>query len=191
MRYGFEVTVTENKRSPTGPADTDEALVQRLQKGDLSPFETLFHRYKCRIYSLCYRLIYDRSEAEDLTQEVFLQLFRKVTSFRAESSFSTWLHRLAINTALMYVRKKPDIPPGRMAYEIADFPSHKPSGILDRITLERALAELPQGYRTIVVLHDMEGYDHREIATLLNCSVGTSKSQLHKARMKLRSLLRR
>jgi RNA polymerase sigma-70 factor (ECF subfamily) len=139
-------------------------------------------------------------EAEDLTQEAFLQLHRKIATFRGESAFSTWLHRLAINVVLMHLRKKglalisldeamepaPDGGSGR------SFGASDPvlAGSIDRMVLERAVADLPAGYRLIFVLHDIEGYEHNEIASMLDCSIGNSKSQLHKARLKLRQALR-
>jgi RNA polymerase sigma-70 factor (ECF subfamily) len=135
-------------------------------------------------------------EAEDLTKEVFIQLFRKIGSFRGESAFTTWLHRLTVNQVLMHFRKRsvrdeklteegetPDqIVPGTENYERMP--------IVDRLALDKAIGQLPRGYRTIFVLHDIEGYEHEEIARMLGLSIGTSKSQLHKARMKLRTLLR-
>ncbi len=140
------------------------------------------------------------TEAEDLTQEAFLQLHRKITSFRGESAFSTWLYRLTINVVLMQLRKRglslisldeamepvPDEGPGRSF----GAPDLTLTGAIDRMTLERAVANLSAGYRLIFVLHDIEGYEHNEIATMLGCSIGNSKSQLHKARLKLREALR-
>jgi RNA polymerase sigma-70 factor (ECF subfamily) len=139
------------------------------------------------------------AEAEDLTQEAFLQLFRKISTFRGESAFSTWLHRLAVNVVLMHLRKK---VPQQISLDEVDSSQDEPvkrdygdndrrlMGSIDRIGLSRAIADLPPGYRTVFVLHDIEGYEHNEIAEIMNCSVGNSKSQLHKARMKLREWLR-
>jgi RNA polymerase sigma-70 factor (ECF subfamily) len=140
------------------------------------------------------------AEAEDLTQEVFLQLHRKIGTFRGDSAFSTWLHRLAINVVLMRLRKKglssisldeamepvSEERPGR-SFGTADL---NLTGAIDRLALERAVAHLPAGYRLIFILHDIEGYEHNEIASMLDCSIGNSKSQLHKARLKLREALR-
>jgi RNA polymerase sigma-70 factor (ECF subfamily) len=139
------------------------------------------------------------AQAEDFTQEAFLQLYRKIGSFRGESAFSTWLHRLSVNIVLMHFRKK-GLP--EISLEEAMEPQEEAAprkdvgrrddvlhGSIDRITLERAIAELAPGYRIIFVLHDVEGYEHNEIAEILGCSIGNSKSQLHKARMKLRTLL--
>jgi len=140
------------------------------------------------------------AEAEDLTQEAFLQLHRKIATFRGDSAFSTWLHRLSINVVLMHLRKK-GLP--LMSLDEAMEPSYDDgpgrsfgapdlslTGSIDRLALERAVAALPAGYRLIFVLHDVEGFEHNEIAAMLDCSVGNSKSQLHKARLKLRDALR-
>jgi len=140
------------------------------------------------------------AEAEDLTQEAFLQLYRKISTFRGESAFSTWLHRLAVNVVLMHLRKK-GLPVVSLEETMEsqqedgprrDFgtPDSVLAGSVDRLSLERAIEGLPPGYRVIFVLHDVEGYEHNEIAEMLSCSIGNSKSQLHKARMKLRDLLK-
>jgi RNA polymerase sigma-70 factor (ECF subfamily) len=141
------------------------------------------------------------AQAEDFTQEAFLQLYRKIASFRGESAFTTWLHRLSVNIILMHWRKKglaevsleetlePQSEDGpRKDIGKRDDVLH---GSVDRLNLDRAIASLPPGYRIIFVLHDVEGYEHNEIAEMLGCSIGNSKSQLHKARMKLRSMLPR
>jgi len=139
------------------------------------------------------------AEAEDLTQEAFLQLFRKIATFRGESAFSTWLHRLSVNVVLMHLRKK---GLQQISLDEVDTSQDEPikrdygsddqrlTGSVERIGLQKAIADLPPGYRTVFVLHDVEGYEHNEIAEIMNCSVGNSKSQLHKARMKLRERLR-
>jgi RNA polymerase sigma-70 factor, ECF subfamily len=145
-------------------------------------------------------MVGNTAEAEDLTQEAFLQLFRKIATFRGESAFSTWLHRLAVNVVLMRLRKKtlaetsldeatePDEDAGGPRKDIGG-PDLRLSGSVDRVNLERAVEQLPPGYRSIFVLHDVQGYEHNEIAVIMNCSIGNSKSQLHKARMRLRELL--
>jgi RNA polymerase sigma-70 factor, ECF subfamily len=144
-------------------------------------------------------MVGNTAEAEDLAQEAFLQLFRKIATFRGESAFSTWLHRLSVNVVLMRLRKKtlaetsldettePDDESGPRK-DIGG-PDLRLSGSVDRVNLERAVEQLPPGYRSIFVLHDVQGYEHNEIATIMNCSIGNSKSQLHKARMRLRELL--
>ena len=167
--------------------------------GDQSAFEVLYNLHKRRVYSLCLRMVNNVAEAEDLTQEAFLQLFRKIGTFRKESAFSTWLHRLTVNVVLMHLRKKGldevslDQEPDEDAQEL---PKKEYGGddlnlvgAVDRVTLEKSIAELPMGYKTIFILHDIEGYEHNEIAEMIGCSIGNSKSQLHKARMKLRSIL--
>jgi RNA polymerase sigma-70 factor (ECF subfamily) len=167
--------------------------------GDQSAFEVLYNMHKRRVYSLCLRMVSNVAEAEDLTQEAFMQLFRKISSFRGESAFSTWLHRLAVNVVLMHLRKK-GLDEVSLDQEPDDDSQDSPKkeygkkdlnliGTVDRVTLEKAIADLPPGYRSIFVLHDIEGYEHNEIADLIGCSIGNSKSQLHKARLKLRGLL--
>jgi len=139
------------------------------------------------------------AEAEDLTQEAFLQLYRKIATFRGESAFSTWLHRLSVNVVLMQLRKKSlpvvsleETTQGEEDTPKKDFGAEDLAlaGSIDRLQLQKAVDDLPPGYRTIFVLHDIEGYEHNEIATMVGCSIGNSKSQLHKARMKLRDLLK-
>jgi RNA polymerase sigma-70 factor (ECF subfamily) len=174
---------------------TETQLIARAQRGDEEAFAALFEAHKRRVYSLCLRMIGNPTEAEDLTQEAFLQLFRKISTFRGESAFSTWLHRLAVNVVLMHLRKKglnqisldetenSQGEPIKRDYGDED---RRLVGSIDRIGLNRAIAELPPGYRTVFILHDVEGYEHNEIAEIMNCSIGNSKSQLHKARLKLR-----
>jgi RNA polymerase sigma-70 factor, ECF subfamily len=175
-------------------------VLARAQAGDHQAFAQLYSLHKRRIYSLCLRMVGNIAEAEDLTQEAFLQLHRKIGTFRGDSAFSTWLHRLAINVVLMQLRKKglqvisldeamePAVEerPGRSF----GAPDLTLSGAIDRMALQRAIEDLPAGYRLIFVLHDIEGYEHNEIAAMLDCSIGNSKSQLHKARLKLRDTLR-
>ena len=175
---------------------TDYALAQASSEGDMRAFEELYQRHNRRVYSLCLRMTQNVSEAEDLAQEVFIQLFRKIGSFRGESAFTTWLHRLTVNQVLMHFRKRgvrmeQTTEDGETPIQVVtgtENPNAMP--VVDRIALDKAIAQLPPGYRTVFVLHDVEGHEHEEIARMLGCSVGTSKSQLHKARMKLRGLLR-
>lgn len=179
---------------------TESQVIKKAQAGDVSCFEALYSRHKRRVFSLCLRMAGDYAQAEDFTQEVFLQLYRKIALFRGESAFSTWLHRLSVNVVLMHFRKKglPEVSldeglePKHEGEPPKEFGArdHVLQGSIDRITLENVIAQLPPGYRMIFVLHDVEGYEHNEIAEILGCSIGNSKSQLHKARMKLRTLLR-
>lgn len=174
-------------------------LPKRAQEGDADAFATLFHAYKARIYSVCLRMTNNAAEAEDLTQDAFLQAFRKITNFRGDSAFSTWLHRIAVNTVLMHFRKRSlcqvslDEPYGNddssKARRQCGTRDNVLAGCVDRITLARVLKRLPPGYRTIFLLHEVEGYEHQEIAEILGCSVGNSKSQLYKAKMRIRELL--
>ena len=180
------------------PAEAD--ALARAQAGDHHAFEQLYSLHKRRIYSLCLRMVGNIAEAEDLTQEAFLQLHRKIATFRGDSAFSTWLHRLAINVVLMQLRRK-GLPVISLDEAMEPAPEERPgrsfgapdltlSGAIDRLALQRAIDDLPAGYRLIFVLHDIEGYEHNEIASMLDCSFGNSKSQLHKARLKLRDALR-
>lgn len=174
--------------------------IRRAQQGDAAAFERIYQLHNRRVYSLCLRMVGNTAEAEDLTQEAFLQLFRKISTFRGESAFSTWLHRLAVNVVLMRLRKKtgsessleevtePDEESGGPRKDFGA-PDLKLSGSIDRVNLRRAVEQLPAGYKAIFVLHDVQGYEHNEIADILGCSIGNSKSQLHKARMRLRELL--
>jgi RNA polymerase sigma-70 factor, ECF subfamily len=178
-----------------------EAEAIRLaQQGNAEAFERLYQLHSRRVYSLCLRMVSNTAEAEDLTQEAFLQLFRKIATFRGESAFSTWLHRLAVNVVLMRLRKKTAIvssldemtePDEESSGPRRDFggPDLRLAGSIDRMNLQRAIEQLPQGYKSVFVLHDMQGYEHNEIAEIMGCSIGNSKSQLHKARMRLRELL--
>jgi RNA polymerase sigma-70 factor (ECF subfamily) len=174
---------------------SDFSLAQSAAKGDMQAFEELYTRHHRRVYSLCLRMTQSVPEAEDLMQEVFIQLFRKIGSFRGDSAFTTWLHRLTVNQVLMHFRKRSvrdekTTEEGEVPEQVVtgtDNPKTMP--VVDRIALDKAIAKLPPGYKTVFILHDVEGHEHEEIARILGCSVGTSKSQLHKARMKLRGLL--
>jgi RNA polymerase sigma-70 factor, ECF subfamily len=179
-------------------SETDLDLVKRAQQGDTDAFASLFYSHKARIYSVCLRMTNNTAEAEDLTQDAFLQVFRKLDTFRGDSALSTWLYRIAVNTVLMHFRKKAlkqvslDEPYSQDAKLVRrEYGSRdgRLSGSVDRIALTRAIKELPDGYRTIFLLHEVEGYEHQEIAQLLDCSVGNSKSQLHKAKLRIRELL--
>ncbi len=190
------VVAAQTKPATKPTRGLDYALAQKAAEGDMAAFEELYQRHNQRVYSLCLRMTANVSEAEDLTQEVFIHLFRKVGSFRGESAFTTWLHRMTVNHVLMHFRKRKvrmeqTTADGEIPEQIVagtENPTRMP--VLERVALDRAMAELPPGYRTVFVLHDIEGYEHEEIARMLGCAAGTSKSQLHKARKKLRDLLR-
>src|ERR1700739_2438456 len=187
-------------RSDAGELSEAEAI-RLAQQGDERAFECIYQLHSQRIYALCFRMMRgNAAEAEELTQESFLQLFRKIGTFRGESAFSTWLHRLAFNIVLMRLRKRSyqvvsmdemldtgENTPG--LHEYIGGQDQRLSGTVDRMDLERALKELPPGYRAVFILHDVQGYEHNEIAAIRGCSLGNSKSQLHKARARLRQLL--
>jgi RNA polymerase sigma-70 factor (ECF subfamily) len=181
-------------------AMSEEDAIRLAQEGNAAAFEQLYRRYSARVYSLCLRVVKNEGEAEDLTQEAFLLLFRKIHTFRGEAKFSTWLHRLATNAALMRLRKKrhPEVSLDANL-ESGDKDSKLPlelgghdlrlSGVIDHVNLSRAIEQLPEGYKEMFILHDVQGYEHHEIAKILGCSSGNSKSQLYKARLRLRELL--
>lgn len=174
---------------------TDFQLAQAASNGDIFSFEEIYNRHHRRVYAICLRMLQNTAEAEDLTQDVFIQLYRKIGSFRGDSAFTTWLHRLTVNQVLMHFRKRnvkfeKTTEEGETPVQIVggtENPDKMP--IVDKIALENAIEQLPTGYKNVFLLHDVEGYEHEEVARILGCSVGTSKSQLHKARLKLRKLL--
>ena len=174
---------------------TVDQNVQLAAAGDMTAFEELYRDHHRRVYSLCLCMTRNVSDAEDLTQEVFVQVFRKLNTFRGEALFTTWLHRLTVNAVLMHFRKP--VVKREQATEDDELPieivggTHNPAtmSVFDRIALNTAIDQLPPGYRAVFILHDIAGYEHSEIGEILDCAVGTSKSQLHKARMKLRCLL--
>lgn len=178
-------------------SSSDLMLAQSATKGNMFAFEELYNRHHRRVYSLCLRMLQNTHEAEDLTQEVFIQLYRKIGSFRGDSAFTTWLHRMTVNQVLMHFRKR--TVKFEKTTEEGETPEQVVIGtgnqdkmpIVDKIALDSAIALLPDGYKKVFVLHDVEGYEHEEVARILGCSVGTSKSQLHKARLKMRKLLQK
>lgn len=190
--HGGLTAATKTEPAP----NSDLALAMAAGKGDMEAFEKIYERHNRRVYSLCLRMTQNTAEAEDLAQEAFIQLFRKIGSFRGESAFTTWLHRLTVNQCLMHFRKRSvklekTTEEGETPVQIVrgtENPNAMP--VMDRIALDNALKQLPPGYRTVFVLHDVEGHEHEEIARMLGVAVGTSKSQLHKARMKLRQILK-
>jgi RNA polymerase sigma-70 factor, ECF subfamily len=174
----------------------DLDLADRCRRGDPGAFEELYRAHAGRLYSLLFRMAGSAEEAEDLLQEVFLNAHRKLGNFRGESALGTWLYRMAVNHCLDFLRGRQ----GKMARatdSLDDDGAMEPTAVtpqipaaVSRVDLERAIAKLPHGCRMAFVLHDVEGFEHREVAALLGVSEGTSKSQVHKARMKLRALLR-
>jgi|SRR5580700_6040463 RNA polymerase sigma-70 factor (ECF subfamily) len=178
----------------------EKEIIRQAQQGVAEAFEQLYRRYSKRVYHLCLRMVKNEAEAEDLTQESFMRVFRKIHTFQGKSAFSTWLHRVAVNTVLMSLRKKRRL---EISLENDDHYEEKPGvprqipggpdlsllGLFDRENLKRALRQMPEGYRRMLVLHDLLGYEHNEIAVLVKCSPGNSKSQLHKARVRMRTLL--
>lgn len=181
----------------------DASLLETIRlakQGDSVGFETIYQRFGGRVYALCLRMLRDPVEAEDALQDAFVQLFRKIHTFRGESAFSSWLHRLTINIVLMRLRRKKPISvpfdesvegddeDSKPLYEIGG-PDLRLTGLVDRITLQAAVDQLPEGYKQTFILHDVQGYEHSEIAKIRGHSAGNSKSQLHKARKRLRELL--
>jgi RNA polymerase sigma-70 factor (ECF subfamily) len=173
---------------------SDYELTQAIGRGAIWNIEALYDRHKSKVYSMCLRMTGNVSEAEDLTHDIFVQLLGKVGSFRGESQFSTWLHRFTTNHVLMYFRKR-SRRSQTFSYPCEEIELTRglamPVGpkFLERVALDTALAQLPSGCRSIFLKFDVEGYNHKEIAGIYGCSVGNSKSQLHKARRKLRKLL--
>src|SRR5262245_29970392 len=183
---------------PPTPSSTAQEAIQRAQNGDAAAFEYLYRSHSGHVYSVCLRMLRNAADAEDMTQQVFLQLFRKIGTFRGDSGFSTWLHRVTVNAVLMHLRRK---KPTEMLVQSLDEPNpdrDDPRGLgpvdtsmlgaVDRLNLNRAIRRLPSGYKRFFLLHVI-GFKHREIARRLRCTVGCSKSQVHKARKRLQSLL--
>jgi RNA polymerase sigma-70 factor, ECF subfamily len=179
---------------------SEAEVIEGAKLGENKCFELLYGLHKRRVYSLCFRMVGDIEAAKDFTQEAFLLMYRKISSFRGESAFSTWLHRLVVNTVIMHLRKR-ELPFVSLDEALEPTNEDVPekgygsedvilTGAVDRVNLERAIDNLPLGYRAIFVLHEIEGYEHNEIAEMMGCSIGTSKSQLHKARLKMRGLLK-
>ena len=186
------------KRGPAGPSrQEDSALIERCRQGDLGAFEEIYRAHSRRIYGVLVRMLGNQTDAEDMLQDVFLAAHRKLESFRGESALGTWLYRLAVNLCLDYLRSRT----GRaiqMTDVIADEPSLPDAAshrlaerTVTKMDLERALAQLPEGCRAAFVLHDVQGLEHREVGEVLGIAEGTSKSQVHKARLRLRTLLSR
>jgi RNA polymerase sigma-70 factor, ECF subfamily len=194
MKAG-EIRLLKSRRT------SSNEVIRLAQEGNSAAFEDIYRLHSARIYALCLRLVRDPAEAEDFTQDVFLKLFRKIHTFRGESAFSSWLYRLAVNQVFMTFRKKKlamsslesttesddEISTTQLQIGTTDL---RLSGLFDRINLVVAIKQLPEGYRAVFILHDLYGYEHNEIARIFECSVGNSKSQLHKARKRMREMLR-
>jgi RNA polymerase sigma-70 factor (ECF subfamily) len=169
-----------------------EELVAQCQAGNVEAFETLYHQHAARLYTLACRMAGSPEDGEDLLQEIFLQAYRKLGSFKGDAAIGTWLYRLALNHCLDYVRSR-QAKMNKLTDTLDADTSIQPTARRDtpiaRLDLERALERLPDGCREAFVLHDVEGFDHKEVGRLLGIAEGTSKSQVFKARMKLRALL--
>ena len=177
------------------PYRLDFELAQRAAAGDRPAFEEIYWQYHRRVFGVWQQMTKNVSESEDLTQQVFIQLFRKIGSFRGDSAFSTWLHRMTVNLVLMHFRKqksiKEETTEDGLLPETFPVNGKKLHGnqVMSRLLIDEAINRLPNGYRKIVILHDICGFEHEEIGRMLDCAAGTSKSQLFKARRKLRKLL--
>lgn len=181
-----------SKDSTGNPAEAQRNLVARCQAGDIDAFETLYREHAARIYALASRMAGSPDEGEDLLQEIFLQAYRKLGTFKGDSAIGTWLYRLALNHCLDFVRSKQakmEKVTDTLDAETSMEPPARRETPIARIDLERALARLPPGCREAFVLHDVEGFDHKEVGEMLGIAEGTSKSQVFRARMKLRSFL--
>jgi RNA polymerase sigma-70 factor (ECF subfamily) len=191
VKFAFERRIADLGKA------TDFELATAAAQGDMAAFEEVYKRHHRRVYSVCLRMLQNTSEAEDLTQDVFIQLYRKIGSFRGDSAFTTWLHRMTVNQVLMHFRKRTvkfekTTEEGETPVQIVSGTSNpEKMRIVDKIALDNAIDQLPKGYKNVFVLHDVEGFEHEEVARILGCSVGTSKSQLHKARLKLQKLLKK
>jgi RNA polymerase sigma-70 factor (ECF subfamily) len=172
----------------------DDVLVERCRRGELGAFEEMYNQHAARLYTLAHRMLGNAADAEDAVQDTFLLVHRRLDTFRGEAALGTWLYRLAVNQCLDKLRSRA----GReaQATDSLDEPEHpwQPAARADRpaerLDLKRAIARLPEGSRSVFVLHDVEGLEHREIGKMLGISEGTSKSQLHKARLRLRDMLK-
>jgi RNA polymerase sigma-70 factor (ECF subfamily) len=182
---------------------SEREIIREAQRGDHAAFERIYHLHCQRVYGLCLRMSGNPADAEDLTQEAFLMVFRKIQTFRGQSAFSTWLHRIAVNLALMRLRRKcflqeslreglpePDSDRGLQPQQEPGCQDLRLTGTVDRVILERAMERLRPNLRLVVELHDIQGFRHDEIARIMDWSIGNSKAQLHRARRQLRDFLR-
>jgi RNA polymerase sigma-70 factor (ECF subfamily) len=194
-------TADSERERLQGNEQQEAKTIRQAQQGDAAAFERIYRLHSRRVYALCLRMVGNPTEAEDLTQEAFLRVFRKIQTFRGESAFSTWLHRLVLNVVLMQLRKKkfagasldemtePDEERAAPSREIGG-PDQLLTGLIDRMNLQRAVEQLSPAHKIVFVLHYIQGYKHHEIAEMMNCSVAASKGHLHRARKQLRDILR-
>ena len=193
---GLRLGPAQATRASGDPQMTEAALIEAVRRGEAGSREALYHRYKRRVYALALRIV-GAMDAEEVAQEAFIRIFRGLPKFRGDAALSTWIYRLAVNAALSHrARRAPAAADPRATDGEPASDGEGPAGVepaggdaVLRSRLERALERLPAGYRTVVVLHDVEGLEHEEVAEILGCHVGTSKSQLHKARARLREIL--
>ena len=189
------MAITPSDRLEANRVDRD--IVARCRRDEPGAFEELYKRHGSRVYTVAYRMTGSAADAEDLVQDVFLQVFRRLNSFRGEAAFGTWIHRISVNACLDYARSKQGRRQ-RATDSVDDLdalgaPGQRPwraDSALDRLDLERAVAQLPPSYRRAFLLHDVEGLEHHEVGAALGIAEGTSKSLLHKARTRLRAVLR-
>jgi RNA polymerase sigma-70 factor (ECF subfamily) len=201
-QQAFMEQANVSERSRPEPADLSESeAIRRAQRGDADALARIYQLHCRRVYGLCLRMAGNPTEAEDLTQDAFLTVLRKIQTFRGDSAFSTWLHRITVNLVLMSYRKnallesspektnEPDGDRGRPHEELGG-PDLLLAGSIDRVNLQRAMDQLTPCHKLVVELHDIQGYKHKEIAQIMDWSIGNSKAQLHRARRRLRGLLR-
>lgn len=186
LRLGARAAAEPKVHAP----DNDAALVDAVRRGEAGSREVLYHRFKRRVYALAVRIV-GPIDAEEVAQEAFIRIFRGLTKFRGDAALATWIYRLAVNAALSHRSRRAAAAQPEAGDEVdLQASAEAPHGdAVLRARIERALARLPVGYRTVIVLHDIEGLEHEEVAQILRCHVGTSKSQLHKARARLREML--
>ncbi|MGH9794069.1 MAG: RNA polymerase sigma factor [Candidatus Acidiferrales bacterium] len=178
---------------------TEPEAIRRARNGDATAFEYLYRSHSRRVYGVCLRILRNTSDAEDVTQQIFLRVFRKIGTFRGDSAFSTWLHRVTVNAVLMHMRRKERTETSTDDPEYASQRDKVPReigssetsmlGAFDRRNLLRAIRELPCGHKRVFLLHDVLGYRHSEIVDLVGCSIACSKSRVHRARKRMRHLL--
>jgi RNA polymerase sigma-70 factor, ECF subfamily len=191
----LQSTVSEPSRPKMAGLSEGEAI-RGAQRGEEGAFERIYQLHSRRVYALCLRMTENPAETEDLTQEVFLTVFQKIQTFRGESAFSSWLHRIAVNLVLMRLRKKSLLEsslakgsePDGQRKELGG-PDLRLAGSIDRVNLQRAIKQLTPSHRLVVELHDVQGYKHKEITQIMDWSIGNSKAQLHRARRRIRQLL--